>query len=368
MAQSRWKTMNKRNIMMNCSTLVLALSLMLCLMTACGKKKQNTSLQWVNVVELTPTEGTAIASYPAKTEAMHITDLAFRVLGTIEQVLVKEGDPVTAGQVVARLYERDYSTQLRATEAEYRQISAECERVAEMYKDRAVSDNNYDKARYGLQQITEKLTNHRNQLADCVLRAPFDGYVNEIYKHKIETVAPGQPILSVYSSNGVEVVIHIPERAYAQRKPDDTYTVTFGSLPGRSFPLTVRSAATMANDNHLYEMHLVLKENVPEITPGMSAMVEVSHKQDANDGIKVPTGAVWTEEQKSFVFVYDKKDSTVKKTTVKVERLESDGYMTISEGLKEGCQIVASGVHHLTDGQKVRVHEKASNLNAGNLK
>ena len=276
--------MNKRNIMMNCSTLVLALSLMLCLMTACGKKKPNTSLQWVNVVELTPTAGTASASYPAKTEAMHITDLAFRVLGTIEQVLVKEGDPVTAGQVVARLYERDYSTQLRATEAEYRQISAECERVAEMYKDRAVSDNNYDKARYGLQQITEKLTNHRNQLADCVLRAPFDGYVNEIYKHKIETVAPGQPILSVYSSNGVEVVIHIPERAYAHRKPDDTYTVTFGSLPGRSFPLAIRTAATMANDNHLYEMHLVLKENVPEITPGMSAMVEVNHKQDASDG------------------------------------------------------------------------------------
>lgn len=353
---------------MNCSTLVLALSFMLFLMTACGKKKPNTSLQWVNVVELTPTAGTASASYPAKTEAMHITDLAFRVLGTIEQVLVKEGDPVTAGQVVARLYERDYSTQLRATEAEYRQISAECERVAEMYKDRAVSDNNYDKARYGLQQITEKLTNHRNQLADCVLRAPFDGYVNEIYKHKIETVAPGQPILSVYSSNGVEVVIHIPERAYAHRKPDDTYTVTFGSLPGRSFPLAIRTAATMANDNHLYEMRLSLKENVSDITPGMTAMVTVEQKQAVSEDVKIPIGAVWTEGQKSFVFIYDKKSSTLKKTEVKVERLQNDGNMVVSSGLQGCTQVVASGVHHLTDGQKVSVVEKASSLNVGNLK
>ena len=35
----------------------------------------------------------------------------------------------------------------------------------------------YDKARYGLQQITAKYENSRNQLADTEIRMPFDGYV-----------------------------------------------------------------------------------------------------------------------------------------------------------------------------------------------
>ena len=357
-----------RKNLMNCGTRVLALTMLFGLMTACKEKNQNNQAQLVNVVEITPSAEGAIASYPAKTEAMNETDLSFKVAGTIAQVLVKEGDHVNAGQVIARLDDRDYRTQLRATEAEYNQIKAECERVMEMHKQRAVSDNNYDKARYGLQQITAKLTHHRNQLSDCVICAPFSGYVNDVYKQAKETTAPGLPVVSVYSSKGVDVVINIPERAYAQRKQAATYTATFNSIPGKSFQLTVRSVAAMANDNHLYEMRLSLKENVSDITPGMTAMVTVEQKQAVSEDVKIPIGAVWTEGQKSFVFIYDKKSSTLKKTEVKVERLQNDGNMVVSSGLQGCTQVVASGVHHLTDGQKVSVVEKASSLNVGNLK
>ena len=356
--------------LINSSTQVLAIALLLCLMTACNEKGQNKQPQLVNIVDVTLSTETADVSYPAKTEAMDKTDLSFKVAGTITQVLVKEGDHVTAGQAVASIDDRDYRTQLRATEAEYKQIKAECERVMEMYKEHAVSDNNYDKARYGLQQITEKLTHHRNQVSDCVIYAPFSGYVDNVYKQAKEITGPGMPVLSVYSSKGADVVINIPERAYLQRKKEATYTATFSSIPGKSFPLAVRSVAAMANDNHLYEMRLSLIENNPDITPGMTAMVEVKQKQaaDTNYGVKIPMGAVWTEQQKSFVFVYDKKSSIVKKTEVKVERLENDGNIVISSGLQDGNQIVASGVHHLTDGQKVSLQKSASNLNVGNLK
>ena len=353
---------------MYCGTQVLALTLSLCLMTACKEKNQNNQSQLVNVVEVTPSAGTTSASYPAETEAMNKTDLSFKVAGTIAQVLVKEGDHVQAGQAVARLDDRDYRTQLRATEAEYNQVKAECERIMAMHKERAVSDNNYDKARYGLQQMTEKLAHHRNQLSDCVIYAPFSGYVDEVYRQSKETTGPGLPVLSVYSSKGVDVVINIPERAYAQRKQAVTYTATFHSIPGKVFPLTVRSVAATANDNHLYEMRLSLKDNVRDITPGMTAMVEVGQRQVANEGVKVPIGAVWTENQKSFVFVYDKKSSTVKKTQVTIERVETDGSLIVSSGLQNSTHIVASGVHHLTDGQQVSMIKKTSSLNVGNLK
>lgn len=353
---------------MNCGTLVLAFSMLLCLTTACKEKNKNDQAQLVNVIDITPSTEGVSTSYPAKTEAMNKTDLSFKVAGTIAQVLVKEGDHVNAGQVIARLDDRDYRTQLRATEAEYSQVKAECERVMAMHKERAVSDNNYDKARYGLQQITEKLTHHRNQLSDCVICAPFSGYVEDVYKQAKEITGPGLPVLSVYSSKGVDVVINIPERAYAQRKQAATYTATFNSIPGKTFPLVVRSVAAMANDNHLYEMRLSLRESVADITPGMTAMVEVEQKQVVNEGVKIPTGAVWAEGQKSFVYAYDKKNSTVKKKEVKVERVENDGNVFISTGLQGCSQIVASGVHHLTDGQKVSVMKKTSELNVGNLK
>ena len=75
---------------MYCGTQVLALTLSLCLMTACKEKNQNNQSQLVNVVEVTPSAGTTSASYPAETEAMNKTDLSFKVAGTIAQVLVKK--------------------------------------------------------------------------------------------------------------------------------------------------------------------------------------------------------------------------------------------------------------------------------------
>jgi multidrug efflux pump subunit AcrA (membrane-fusion protein) len=93
--------------------------MLLCLTTACKDNNQNHP-QLVNVVEVTSSAEAANSSYPAKTEAKNKTDLSFKVAGTIAEVLVKEGDHVAAGQVIARLDARDYSTQLRATEAEYK--------------------------------------------------------------------------------------------------------------------------------------------------------------------------------------------------------------------------------------------------------
>jgi RND family efflux transporter MFP subunit len=358
-----------RNSLISSGTKVLAFALLSCLTIACKEKNQNRQAQLVNVIEVGSSEDAGSNSYPAKTEAQNNTDLSFKLAGTISQVLVKEGDRVVAGQVVARLDGRDYRTQLRATEAEYSQIKAECERVIAMHKERAVSDNNYDKARYGLQQITEKLAHHRNQVNDCVLHAPFSGFVDRVYKKAMETTGPGMPVLSVYSSGGVDVVINIPERAYMQRNQEASYTVTFSSIPDKTFPLVVRSVASMANANHLYEMRLSLKETVADITPGMTAMVYVDQKQAVGVvSARVPMGAVWAEGQQSYVFVYDKKTSKLKKTKVQVERIENDGTVVLSQGLQAGSQIVASGVHHLVDGQKVSVRKNTSDLNVGNLK
>ena len=48
--------------------------------------------------------------------------------------------------------------------------------------------------------------------------------------------------------------------------------------------------------------------------------------------------------------------------------IDNDENFFISDGLQNCNMIVASGVHHLTDGQKVSVMKKSSCLNVGNLK
>lgn len=59
-------------------------------------------------------------------------------------------------ELLAQIDPRDYELQLQAAEAEWQGIKAEAERVMALYADSVATASDYDKARYGLQQITAK--------------------------------------------------------------------------------------------------------------------------------------------------------------------------------------------------------------------
>lgn len=334
----------------------------------CKNRSQTSDAMLVDIVDVEGHDNVRHTEYPGQTEAKDNTDLSFKVAGIIKKVFVKEGDRVTQGQVLVRLDSRDYETQLAATESEYRQVKAECERVIAMHAEKAVSDNNYDKARSGLERITAKLKNHQDQLEDCVIRAPYAGYVSRIYRSDNEAAGPGIPVIGLFTSSGIEVVINVPETEYARRDQKATCEATFSALPGRVFPLRLTSVSQQANGNQLFQMRLSLGSDVHEVTPGMSAMVSIRHEATVGDSkTMVPVGAIYNEKGQAYVFVYDQAKNTVHKTAVEVEAMLADGRAVIAQGISAGQQIVASGVGKLHDGQQVKPLAKASKENVGKL-
>ena len=269
---------------------------------------------------------------------------------------------------MARIDSRDYATQLSATESEYRQIKAECERVIAMHEDDAVSDNNYDKARSGLERISAKLKNHRDQLNDCQLYAPYDGYVDRVFRTAGESVGPGLAVIGLFTSGNAEVVINVPESEYQRKDASASYTATFAGLPGRTFPLTLASVAQRANGNNRFQMRLRLPDNTREVTPGMSAMVNIMHSSDSIDNrILIPAGALFNNGGQSYVYVYNKKTGIVRRTAVVADGIRGDGQVVITDGLRIGQLVVSSGVGKLTDGQQVKPLKESSEENYGKI-
>lgn len=145
--------------------------------------------------------------------------MAFKVSGTLNKVYVEEGSKISKGQLIAEIDPRDYRLQLEATKAEYQGIKAEAERVIALYADSVSTASDYDKARYGLEQITAKYQNARNQLADTKIYAPFNGYVQKLLLDPPTVVAAGMPIMTLIADNGWEVEINVPSSIiYAARR------------------------------------------------------------------------------------------------------------------------------------------------------
>jgi RND family efflux transporter MFP subunit len=309
---------------------------------------------------------------PGKVEAAHDIDMAFRVSGTIQRIYVKDGQKVTAGQLLAALDPTDYQVQLDATEAEYTQVKADAERVMALYAEGGTTPQMNDKAVYGLKQITAKYQHHRDQLAYTKLYAPFAGSVQRHLFEEHETVGAGMPVISMVSAGTPEVEINLPAAEYIRRDKFATFHCTFDLYPGLSYPLQLISLTPKANANQLYTMRLQLqKTDQPLPSPGMNTMVTITCADDASHDLTVSTGALLQQDGQASVYIYNKVDDgqgTLRRQPVEVVRLLSNGRALIRcQALQPGMVVVGSGVHHLIDGQTVRPVPAISKTNVGGM-
>ena len=335
-----------------------------------GQKVPTENTPYVKTEVVRNAGGVNNLTFPGKTKSADDINVSFRVSGPILRVYVKAGDHVRKGQLLAAMDPRDYQTQLNATQAEYASIKADAERIIAMYNEESTTASNYDKARYGLEQITQKLNNHRNQLADTKLYSPIDGYVQEVLHEGGETVSAGMPIISMFGSGTLEVEINVPAYDYANRDRMGSMYCKFDLLPDETFPLKLHSMSAEANSNQLYTVRLRFtgQYDRTKITPGMTTMVYVSYDRDSTrTNVSIPSNAIVEEKGQTKVYVYDTKSETVKSRNVTVRRLHRNGTAEVTDGLEDGETIVVAGVHHITDGMKAKPMPKSSESNVGGL-
>lgn len=309
------------------------------------------------------------ATFPGKVKAAADVNLAFRVSGTLLRVPVDAGTYVKKGQLLAEVDPRDYRIQLSATEAEYKQVKSEAERIMTLYEQKSVTPNDYDKAVYGLQQITAKYNACKNALEDTRLLAPFDGYVQKRLFDKEETVAAGMPVISMINTGAPEVEINIPSSEYIQRDEFGSYTCKVDIFPDAVYPLDLIGITQKANMNQLYTMRLRLRNSPGQAlpTPGMTTMVTLNYKEKESVMVQIPLTAVFAAGNHSAVWVYNKDSQTVSSRDITLSEIKTDGTVVISEGLKPGDIIVTAGVHSLEEGQAVRLLPATSSTNVGGM-
>lgn len=348
---------------------VLVVAALAFVLASCGNgKASDESVATVRLDTVQMASTGAVLQFPGRVVASDDASLSFKVAGTIARIYKEEGERVQAGQLVAELDATDYKVQLAATEAEYARVKAETDRITVLYNEGAATASNYDKARFGLQQIEAKLKNHRDQLAYCKLYAPFTGAVQTRFFHEGENIAAGMPVLSLVSSANPEIEINLPASSYLRRGSFVHYSAQFNVLPGVVIPLKLISVMPKANANQLYTMRLKIEGDTKGIAPGMSAWVSIMAADSAsNADVRVPATALVDDKGNTFVYLYDAQSQTVRRCCVKVMRLHTDGTAEVEGALAPGHIVVSTGANHIKTGDRVTPLPPVSETNVGGL-
>lgn len=300
-------------------------------------------------------------------EAREIS-VGFKTGGQIARIMVKEGDYVKKGQVIATLDMSDYRLGVEASQIQYDQLKAEVARLKVLANAKSVSGNDYDKAVAGLRQVGVKLQSDKNQLSYCTLRSPSNGYVQKRNFEVGEMVQAGSPIVSLLDVNGMEVEVDIPAILYVHRDALSDFRCVSAVEPGKTYPLSLVSITPKANNTQLYTMKLAFAHGAKDLTSGMNVNVSMnmSIKTPLTNLITLPVNALFKEKDKSYVWVVNK-NNTVERREVDINSFNQYGKVIIKGGLRGDETIVRAGVHHLSDNQKVQVLDENSKTNIGDM-
>jgi RND family efflux transporter MFP subunit len=361
------------------SALQLAgLFLILCGLVACGDARQEAPAPATRPVKLFLVEGgsaEAVRAFPGRVDASQRAELSFRVPGRLQEILVKEGDLVQQGQVLARLDPTDLEIVLEARQATYDNASRNFERAKELVQDGNISRIDFDRMEADFRSASAALSKAEKELEYTVMVSPFTGRIAERKVENFEEVLAKQTIFSLQNINQLDVIIDLPEsivrsvrgsardddpmgsgNASAERTRVRAWA-QFEGRPDERFPLSPKEIATKA-DPQTKTFRATLTMAAPtsfNVLPGMTASVVLDMQGLLSDDSSkwVPVRAVQADSGLSpRVWVLDPETMTVAPRAVEIGRMSGD-LIEVTDGLEGGEEIVAVGAPYLAEGMRV---------------
>jgi HlyD family secretion protein len=336
--------------------------------------------------------------------------LAPEVTGRVQEILVKEGDEVKRDQLLMRLDPKLPLAAIEQNKAQVRQARLRIERgqvdydtqVAKVKRYEAlkatgmVDANSLDAlvsardlaevdlrtSREQLTQFQAQLSQAEEQLAKTEIRSPLDGKVTAIYVKVGQTAVPsfsgiaGSTLLEVADTTSIDAEINVDETDIANVKVGADARVVPAAFPDKTLAGKVDqvsiSPRQQAGQNKSYPVRIRLT-NTSDVVfhPGMSCRAEVlTSTSDAGKVLAVPVQALRYEDnpdksdkaEKSVASVFVLDGGRAKKRSVTTGTAD-DSYIAITNGLKEGEQIIvgpAKTLLFLINGEKVNINAKSA--------
>ena len=309
--------------------------------------------------------------YAGEVRARVESRLGFRVGGKIVQRQAELGQRVKAGQVLAQLDPQDY--QLAAQAAQAQVSAAQIQRdlaAADVKRYTALKEQNFisgaelerrqatlQAAQAALAQAQAQSSAQGNQTGYTRLLADVAGVITSIDAEPGQVVAAGAPVLRIAQDGPRDVVFAVPEDKVTHIKPGQSVAVRVWAgdetLTGQ-----VREVAASADPvTRTYAVKVGLES---ADAPPLGATVTVAPQglgQVGTHAMTLPTTALRQQGQGTAVWVYDPATSTVRSQDVQIATADGNAAV-VASGLAPGMQVVATGVHVLSPGQKVTVYEQ----------
>ncbi len=284
------------------------------------------------------------------------TILAFKTSGIVKSVLVKEGDFVKKGQILATLDLREVHTRVSQAKYGYEKARRDFKRTSNLYRDSVATLEQWENAETALSIAKEQLDAASFNESFSTIHATANGYVLRKFVNAGQVVDVGDPILQTNGAgNGKWILkIGVSDRQWASITHKTPATVTIDALPQKIFEaFVIRKSETADPQNGAFTIELSVDHKGEKFASGMFGSAEISTPATGTTW-QVPYEAVLdANDNEGFVFITTD-DKTASKQPVKISSFDGTS-IYINEGLKDDMYLIVSGSAYLTDKSPITV-------------
>jgi len=291
-------------------------------------------------------------SYVGIVEESYGSMLSFANMGTVSNVKVDEGTRVNKGQVLAEIDNTSASNAHEIASSNLSQAKDAYKRLSTLYKKGSLPEIKYIDIQTKLKeaQSSEKISG--KILNDCVLRAPFSGYIASRNIDEGNYVMPSMGCFKLVKIDQIYVKLSVPEQEIMKISIGEEVPFTVAALGDKKFIGKVKEKGVQANIlSHTYTVKLTLLNKDYSLLPGMvcSASICTAEKDSA---VVLPQSSVMLDFNGSR-YVWMAKDSISVKRMIVTGGVNSEGVI-VTGGLKVGEKVIVEGMDKVSEGTKIK--------------
>lgn len=279
--------------------------------------------------------------------------------GTLQRVLVKAGQPVSKGQLLATIDDGGMGSQLAQLETQTALAKTTFERQARLWEQNIGSEIQYLQAKTNYEAAQSSVKQVRSQLGKSSIRAPFSGIIDDVIKDQGTVVAPGpgSEVFRIVNLSDMYIEVDVPESYLGDIKKGNLAKVYFPVL-GDTIISEVRQTGNFINPgNRAFTVEVAVPNTTDAIKPNLTAKVSLNDYTSAS-AILVPQGIISENaDGQQYLYVANNREAdkaTAQRRIITTGRTQGS-MVEVLTGVSEGDLLVKEGARTVKDGQSVQI-------------
>lgn len=278
-------------------------------------------------------------------------DLSFKTGGIVESVLVRVGDPVKKGQILARLWQDEIQAQVAQARSHFEKARRDLARQEKLRASEVGTIEDFQDARTAVEIAEAQLKVAEFNSRYSVIVAPEDGRILRRLAEPDELIVPGRPILGFGAdSEGWLVRASLAEADVASLRLGDRVDV--GGDRGWISQISEGTDAA----TRTVPIEIALTAAPPNARSGMIVAVTLFPQPVAPRPVVPASVLIEGNGRTASLFLLNEGENTVRKTLVEVESLQNtQAYLRTA--LPKTARLVVQGGEYLQNGATVTVQD-----------